>query len=466
MDMLGPACCAGFVESVVLAVKSCFYHRDIQEILIEKTDPRGNIVYHHRSCNKSIVEFGKKVSPACNHWFSSLSSTEAEAETEDNDISLENYEKLSISDEKEIKEVFNFKLQDPEWSDHKEKSVNSTDDEQMEAEQIQPKKRKLYTKQKKDVVYCSLEDCCNLSFSNTSEHRRHLKVVHDLPKRGRKPLLPAIELPEGETKCPECGKEFDNRVLLLRHIRRHVTTQQPCHICGQMVKELQVHIKIQHTEKDKLRYFCEYCGRGFKGYSGYTFHLAGHTGERKYPCITCLKNYRTSSEQKKCEKGHQGIYKYNCTQCSYRTHQKNKYVRHLRTHSKAEPFTCPLCHHSTARKDYLQKHIVKVHDSIPLDEVERLHPNLYQINEIIQIVEGELIVSNEEKRHQSLKQESLPLSILKELEETPQIYLVTEENQFDREKKLGFLPLKQDLGDRDQWKIIINSNQINQEEDS
>ena len=26
----------------------------------------------------------------------------------------------------------------------------------------------------------------------------------------------------------------------------------------------QVHIKIQHTEKDKLRYFCEYCGRGFK----------------------------------------------------------------------------------------------------------------------------------------------------------------------------------------------------------
>ena len=27
MDMLGPACCAGFVESVVLAVKSCFYHR-------------------------------------------------------------------------------------------------------------------------------------------------------------------------------------------------------------------------------------------------------------------------------------------------------------------------------------------------------------------------------------------------------------------------------------------------------
>lgn len=32
-------------------------------------------------------------------------------------------------------------------------------------------------------------------------------------------------------------------------------SQQACHICGQLVKDLQIHIKIQHTEKDKLRKF-------------------------------------------------------------------------------------------------------------------------------------------------------------------------------------------------------------------
>ena len=85
---------------------------------------------------------------------------------------------------------------------------------------------------------------------------------------------------------------------------------------------------LQHLQKDMKKYFCEFCGRGFKGYSGYQFHVAGHTGEKKYTCGGCGKNYRTSSEAKKCERGHQGIYKWNCSLCSYRCHQKNKFVRY------------------------------------------------------------------------------------------------------------------------------------------
>jgi len=40
------------------------------------------------------------------------------------------------------------------------------------------------------------------------------------------------------------------------------------------------------------------------------------------------------------------------------------------------------------RKDYLQKHILKVHPELSLEELEQAHPNLYSIQETISVVEG------------------------------------------------------------------------------
>jgi len=42
--------CSGFVESVVLALKVCFYENDMRRILIERRG--GSVVYHHRACNR------------------------------------------------------------------------------------------------------------------------------------------------------------------------------------------------------------------------------------------------------------------------------------------------------------------------------------------------------------------------------------------------------------------------------
>ena len=166
-------------------------------------------------------------------------------------------------------------------------------------------------------------------------------------------------------------------------------------------------------QKDLKKYCCEFCGKGFKGYSGYQFHVAGHTGEKKYSCGGCAKTFRTSSEAKKCERGHQGIYKWNCSLCSYKCHQKNKFVRHMRTHTKSEPYCCPLCAHRAARKDYLQKHILKTHSGVSLEQLESFHPEMYNIQEKISFQEGKESRSTEEMKE---KVRESRLSLMKNVE--------------------------------------------------
>ena len=179
-------------------------------------------------------------------------------------------------------------------------------------------------------IRCNVEGCDlrDKVFDNILQYKNHMRISHKLPRRGRKPKadLYSEETNLKDTRsCDICGKGFDSRMNLIKHVKRsHETKQKPCHICGMMVKELTIHVKHQHLQKDLKKYFCEFCGRGFKGYSGYHFHVAGHTGEKKYSCGGCGKSFRTSSESKKCERGHQGIFKWNCSLCSYRCHQKNK----------------------------------------------------------------------------------------------------------------------------------------------
>ncbi|XP_023349307.1 zinc finger protein 436 isoform X2 [Eurytemora carolleeae] len=454
--------CSGFVESVVLALKVCFYENDMRRILIERSG--GSVVYHHRACNRLVDGDGQHISSTCYKWFNSLrqftddaQDQDQENRTEEDVINddfpvLEDYD--NIDDLKKEQNYENGESEALPWGDYSERPEDKHELEQTPDPAVLKRERRPTTKKLESTEFlCQIEGCNSQPFLGKSKLREHLKKVHNLPRRGRKPLLD-IDVKEGETKCSICQKEFGNTNFLKKHIKRHNTSQQACHICGQLVKDLQIHIKIQHTEKDKLRYFCEFCGRGYKGFSAYAFHIAGHTGERKYPCATCAKFYRNSSEQKKCEKGHLGLFKWNCSQCSYRCHQKNKFVRHLRTHTKSEPFRCPLCNQRSARKDYLQKHILKVHPELSLEELEQAHPNLYSIQETISVVEGELIVSTREPEVETF----VPLVHMSQ--ESTQMFLVTNQSDFgarfshtDQSKKVEMLEPEEKI-------ILLNNSEL------
>eukprot|EP00092_Neocalanus_flemingeri_P004638 GFUD01005001.1.p1 GENE.GFUD01005001.1~~GFUD01005001.1.p1 ORF type:complete len:536 (+),score=114.75 GFUD01005001.1:54-1661(+) len=413
--------CRGFDENVVLTVKNCFYEEEMRKILIEKSGEK--ITYHDRSCTGLVPFEGantRLVSIQCNTWFNSLEQLyfpQINTTTEDFDIFDNEFEGdcIDVVKEKIVKnEVKDVKTESSEILaydrsvdvDHAPTNGTKVKSERFECDicglkfikkkslGIHKGKRHKIEVEEATNFTCSIEGCesGDRNFANVLQYKKHMRIVHKLPKRGRKPKQEITfedEGPDGPKACDVCGKIFDTRLNLCKHVKRsHETKQKPCHICGMMVKELSIHVKYQHVQKDLKKYFCEFCGRGFKGYSGYQFHVAGHTGEKKYTCGGCGKNYRTSSEAKKCERGHQGIYKWNCSLCSYRCHQRNKFIRHMRTHTKSEPYGCPLCDHRSARKDYLQKHITKTHTGLSLEQIEGLHPDMYNIEEKITFIEG------------------------------------------------------------------------------
>ena len=396
--------CNGFEENVVLTVKNSFIDSDIRQILIEKDVVHG-VKYHNRSCaglhliGEALRE--NYVSSECSAWFNSLS------ENKQSDHHAINIDTIS--------EDFN---------------GNCPTNRKFDCSPNPPgdiEKRTFDDENSKDKYSCVL---CGLNFNSKRSLRIHSGRQHKDKKspesvrskykqqkaRVRPPTVGTDEAKEisGGAGCDICGKIYDTELNLKKHVRRsHETKQKPCHICGMMVKELSIHIKYQHLQKDLKKYCCEFCGKGFKGYSGYQFHVAGHTGEKKYSCGGCAKTFRTSSEAKKCERGHQGIYKWNCSLCSYKCHQKNKFVRHMRTHTKSEPYSCPLCVHRAARKDYLQKHILKTHTGVSLEQLESFHPDMYNIQEKISFQEGKESRSTEEMKE---KVRESRLSLMKNVE--------------------------------------------------
>jgi len=462
--------CIGFPEQVVLAVKSCFYETDMKQLIIEKDNDR--IVYHHRLCSKTVERAESfKISQDCHHWFTTLHSHEdcaAEADSQEGDCKERPGEGEGGPEEGEGggNAHFKTKRKDPSTVKQEFQTIGVSESKSRARETVPSEaadKSMKRTRKRGDTkpIICDREGCETI-FDKKQQLKEHVKTVHQ-PQKLR--LKPVIELPEDERQCPICNKEFTKKVFLTRHIRRHATSAQACHICGQMVKELQVHIKQRHTEKDKLRYFCEFCGKGFKGYSSHAFHIAGHTGERKYTCKQCGRNYRTSSEQHKCERAHQGLFKYNCDKCTYRTHQKNKYVRHLRIHTKSAPYRCPICEHRAARKDYLQKHIMKTHSDLTLDQVETSYPNLYQIEEKISLGTGpavEVVLEEELVHEQELIHEQeaggdevvVEDGLVHQIQQPNQMFLVS--SVAPATKFTNRIPDIQDAAEREQKWIILS----------
>ena len=95
----------------------------------------------------------------------------------------------------------------------------------------------------------------------------------------------------------------------------------------------------------------------------------------------------------------------------------------MRTHTKSEPYSCPLCVHRAARKDYLQKHILKTHSGVSLEELESFHPNMYNIQEKISFQEGKESRSTEEIKE---KVRESRLSVMKNVDVTESYQSLTQ----------------------------------------
>ena len=130
---------------------------------------------------------------------------------------------------------------------------------------------------------------CNQMFRNQTTLSHHMKTIH--------------EYHPDSVYCSECGRGFPSKSKLTLHMRTH-KEKQTCSVCGAMVKELEVHMKLRHPKEEDKNFKCPECDKRFVTTHCMEKHrMSVHLKLRPYNCrYGCEFAYNDSSNRNAHEK--------------------------------------------------------------------------------------------------------------------------------------------------------------------
>ncbi|XP_061674846.1 gastrula zinc finger protein XlCGF8.2DB-like isoform X2 [Syngnathoides biaculeatus] len=157
--------------------------------------------------------------------------------------------------------------------------------------------------------------------------------------------------------CPFCGKTFNQRVHLSRHLSVH-TGDKPfhCTVCSKMFAtrdRLRSHTRIHTGEKP---FSCSVCAKRFFHRSHLAKHSHIHTGVKPFPCLFCTKRFYSNGDLIKHTRTHTGEKPFTCSVCKASFGDSSTLGKHKRRHTGEKPFGCNLCDKRFPFKFQVKKH--------------------------------------------------------------------------------------------------------------
>ena len=194
------------------------------------------------------------------------------------------------------------------------------------------------------------------------------------------------------TMCSGCGKEFDDREMLMSHLKKtacpgtetSAKVLMKCQLCSlrfarkdNMRKHLRMYAALARPQTNGSVFKCNVCPQVFGGQSLSTTHKLVHAKKAsKFVCPCCKKTFKskstfikhkadcaTASEQPKTDSNQEQEEKvFKCNQCPMTFNKKSSLTGHSRVHSNfSKSYRCHWCRAVFYSEDEHKMH-VKIHD--------------------------------------------------------------------------------------------------------